>query len=92
MAKKLIIEGRVQGVGYRASFAAQATELGLAGWVRNRRDGSVEACIEGDGVAIDKMLMWAKRGPPAAMVTGMLITEHDETIQADITFAILPTH
>jgi acylphosphatase len=56
MAKHLRIAGIVQGVGYRASFEAQARALGLSGWVRNRRDGSVEAMVSGDAQAIEKMI------------------------------------
>ena len=50
------IEGRVQGVGYRAFVEMEADELGLAGWVRNRRDGSVEAVFQGPSEAVDEML------------------------------------
>jgi acylphosphatase len=75
MAKRLIIEGRVQGVGYRASFVRQAEALGLDGWVRNCRDGCVEACIDGDAAAMDAIIAWARRGPAAARVAGVTIGE-----------------
>jgi len=65
----LRISGRVQGVGYRYSLGAEAQAAGINGWVRNRRDGTVEAVLQGDSQAVDKVVAWAKRGPPAARVT-----------------------
>jgi acylphosphatase len=63
------IEGRVQGVGYRAWTERVAVELGLAGWVRNRRDGSVEAVFQGDEAAVEQMIGLCKRGPADGNVT-----------------------
>ena len=54
----VIIEGRVQGVFFRAYTRDEAAKLGLSGWVRNRPDGSVEALIEGEKTAVEKMLQW----------------------------------
>jgi acylphosphatase len=68
LTRHLAIFGRVQGVGYRWSLSAEATALGLSGWVRNRNDGSVEALIYGTPEAVDALTAWAYRGPPSARV------------------------
>lgn len=75
MAKHLVISGRVQGVGFRYSMAEEAERLGATGWVRNRRDGTVEAVLDGSSEAVDALLAWARRGPPSARVTGVQISE-----------------
>ncbi|MDR2001242.1 MAG: acylphosphatase [Zoogloeaceae bacterium] len=71
--KRLIIIGQVQGVGYRYGMAVEARRLNIAGWVRNRRDGSVEATVSGDAEAIAAIIAWAKRGPPHARVDQVII-------------------
>ncbi len=65
---RVIISGRVQGVGYRAWAVENATHLGLGGWVRNRNDGSVEAVFSGEDAAIANMIDLCKTGPGAALV------------------------
>jgi acylphosphatase len=60
--------GRVQGVGFRWCTREKALELGLSGWVRNRRDGNVEVWIEGEDADVRAMGDWLRRGPPHASV------------------------
>jgi acylphosphatase len=66
--RRVRVEGRVQGVWFRGATQAQARALGLAGWVRNRPDGSVEAVFEGPRAAVEHALAFCRRGPPAAHV------------------------
>lgn len=68
------VEGRVQGVGFREACIGQARSLQLAGWVRNRLDGSVEALLQGSPDALTRMQAWLERGPPAARVLRMQAT------------------
>jgi acylphosphatase len=76
--QRLRITGRVQGVGFRYALQSEAERLGLAGWVRNRRDGSVEALAHGAPQALAALAAWARRGPPAARVAGLQIEETEE--------------
>ena len=75
MAKRLRISGRVQGVGFRESMCYQAERLGVTGWVRNRRDGSVEAVVDGEPHSVEAIIAWAHRGPRGALVTGVDVSE-----------------
>ena len=68
---KLEIRGQVQGVGLRWSLCAEARRLDLVGWVRNRRDGSVEALASGSADAIERLVAWARTGPAAARVSSV---------------------
>ncbi len=65
----VFISGRVQGVFFRARTRERASQLGLKGWVRNLRDGRVEAVFEGEKGAVEKMLTWCKEGPTYASVS-----------------------
>jgi acylphosphatase len=67
--KHLIIAGRVQGVGYRAWMVREADRLGISGWVRNRRDGTLEALVDGDTASMEELLRLCRRGPPLAEVS-----------------------
>jgi acylphosphatase len=69
----LRIQGRVQGVFYRGSMTAEARAFGVCGWVRNRVDGSVEAIVEGPRSAVDRLIAWARQGPPGALVTDVQV-------------------
>lgn len=75
---RLMVRGRVQGVGFRAFVEETAFDLGLKGWVRNRRDGSVEAVAAGAPSAIDALIEAVRRGPRAARVDAVDIAEADE--------------
>ena len=68
-AKHVVIQGRVQGVGYRDWMVAKARALGVAGWVRNRADGAVEALVYGPVDATEELLRACRRGPRLASVS-----------------------
>jgi acylphosphatase len=65
------VSGRVQGVWYRESCRREAASAGVSGWVRNTGDGDVEAVLEGDPIAVERVLGWMRIGPPLAVVTGV---------------------
>ncbi len=88
MAKHLRISGRVQGVGFRYSMSEEAERLGVTGWVRNRRDGTVEAVLDGTPDAVDAILAWARRGPRGASVTEVEVSEIPESFER---FEMRPT-
>ena len=74
--RRVVVEGRVQGVGYRVSCARQAATAGLAGAVRNLPDGRVEATFEGPAASVDQLVAWCRRGPSSARVRSVRV--HDE--------------
>ncbi|MBC1260035.1 acylphosphatase [Synechococcus sp. BSF8S] len=68
---RLIVSGRVQGVGYRQACCLRAQSLGLGGWVRNRPDGRVELEAEGCSQNLEQLRLWCESGPPGAHVSGV---------------------
>jgi acylphosphatase len=87
---RVSVEGTVQGVGYRYWTERTATGLDLTGWVRNRRDGSVEVLLCGDVDDVAEMLQRCRDGPPSARVTAVRILEEGGEDPAD-GFEVLPT-
>lgn len=88
VTRHLFISGRVQAVGFRYYMLRKARELGVTGWVRNCRDGGVEAMVQGSPEAVDAMIAWARRGPPSAVVTECRVVEGSGEFTE---FAALPT-
>jgi acylphosphatase len=91
VTRHLIIRGRVQGVWYRESMRIEAERLGVAGWVRNRRDGSVEAMLQGEAGALDALLRWAWNGPPAARVEAIDMQPDTDAVGGLVGFERRPT-
>jgi acylphosphatase len=71
IARRIVVRGRVQGVFFRDSTRRTAEARGVAGWVRNRDDGTVEAHLEGSEEAVDAVIAWARTGPSRAEVEGV---------------------
>jgi len=78
ITRDLAIHGLVQGVGFRWSLCMEARSLGVAGWVRNCRDGSVAARVRGAEAAVAALVAWAHNGPPAARVTRVEVAAGDD--------------
>ncbi len=79
----VVIEGRVQGVFFRASTREEACSLGLSGWVKNCMDGRVEAVFEGESDNIEQILKWCQNGPPGAMVRNVEVNWEEATGEFD---------
>ena len=75
LARRVVVSGRVQGVGFRYAALEAAQASGVTGWVRNCRDGTVEALVQGDRAAVEAVVAWCRRGPPAARVTDVDVSE-----------------
>jgi acylphosphatase len=86
--KHLNITGRVQGVGFRFYFERIARQHGVYGWVRNRRNGDVEAVVHGEDSAVAAVIEWARRGPRNAAVDAVTVSETDGTYEG---FEVRPT-
>lgn len=85
----VIVTGDVQGVGYRYTMRMEAQGAGASGWIRNRRDGSVEAEVEGTAEQVDALLAWMAQGPPGSWVADARVTELAPT--GDTGFEVRPT-
>jgi acylphosphatase len=79
MRARVRIRGRVQGVFFRAEAQARAESLGVAGWIRNAGDGSVEAVFEGDEERVRSMVDWCRRGPSGARVDDVDVQYEEPT-------------
>lgn len=75
VAKRVLVSGLVQGVGYRFSLAEQARNLNVTGWCRNLKDGRVEAWLQGSSVAVEKLIAWLYQGPAGARVDHVAIED-----------------
>ena len=75
IARRFIVSGKVQGVGYRASTCQEAQALGLRGYARNQADGTVEVLAVGDASAIAQLEQWLWQGPPLAKVSGVVAND-----------------
>lgn len=75
VTKHAIVHGRVQGVGFREYLRREGERLGITGWVRNRHDGTVEAMVHGWPDDVAQILNWMRRGPPAARVTEVSVSD-----------------
>ncbi|MBX9843573.1 MAG: acylphosphatase [Xanthobacteraceae bacterium] len=94
ISRHVMFHGRVQGVGFRAFVEQAANESALAGWVRNRRNGAVEAVLEGEAADVDAVIEACRKGPPSARVDRVDQREamSDElALRGPETFAVLPT-
>jgi acylphosphatase len=84
--RRLLVGGRVQGVGYRISCARRAEQAGVAGFVRNLDDGRVEVVIEGEPAAVAEVEAWCRQGPRMALVTK--VEAADEPPQGEQAFSV----
>lgn len=77
MRRRVIVSGRVQGVFFRDGCQREAEAAGLSGWVRNRADGTVEAALEGDQHAVERVLSWMRSGPSHAEVDDVAVVAEE---------------
>ncbi len=83
VVRRVMVEGVVQGVGYREFTRRAALRLNVSGWVRNRSDGAVEALICGPPAAVEALIAEMRQGPRLAVVESLRVIEHDETQSRD---------
>lgn len=92
IARRVVVEGAVQGVGYREFTRRAALRLGVSGWVRNRSDGAVEAAIRGAPAPVEALIAEMRKGPRSAAVDKLSVFENDETHRDESgAFIIQPT-
>ncbi len=94
IVRHVVVQGRVQGVGYRAFVEDEAMQRRLRGWVRNRRDGSVEAVFAGPRTVVEAMIESCRRGPASARVSALDQREGTGTDLSEAArggFEVLPT-
>lgn len=84
--RRVLVQGRVQGVWFRQTCRDRARAVGVRGWVRNLADGRVEAVFEGAPDAVDAMVAWCATGPPRAVVTGVEVQE--EPVTGEVGFRV----
>ena len=84
--QRVVVEGRVQGVGFRASCAARARAAGVGGMVRNLADGRVEAVFEGAAASVDALVAWCEQGPRFAHVGHVVVSPEEP--QGETTFRV----
>jgi acylphosphatase len=87
--RRVTVSGYVQGVYFRETCRQKAATLGVAGWVRNRGDRTVEAVFEGEPLAVERMIEWSRHGPEDAHVTRVEVVEEEPEGLVD--FAVVPT-
>jgi acylphosphatase len=75
--RRVVASGRVQGVWFRETCRREAEALGVTGWVANRRDGKVEAVFEGEPADVDRMVAWAREGPPRGRVDRLDVKDEE---------------
>ena len=88
MRRRVVVRGRVQGVGFRYGVGSRARSLGVAGWVRNRADGGVEAVFEGPRDRVGSLVDWCRRGPSGARVDVVEVDEEEPL--GEVAFAQRP--
>ena len=79
IVRRIVVEGAVQGVGYREFTRRAALRLNVSGWVRNRSDGAVEALVRGPPAVVEALIAAMRQGPRFAVVESLSAIEHDET-------------
>ena len=84
--RRVIVRGRVQGVFFRSSTQQEASRAGIDGWVRNLRDGSVEAVFEGEPAGVEALLAWVRRGPLSSVVESVQL--HEEPPEGERGFRV----